>query len=414
LSVTFRFASAVELEEIVRLTGHSFPGVGRDREWWMERYRETSYGDGPEIIWVGEESGRLVASCQLHRINHWVSGAEVAAMGLGTVAIAPSHRQRGLAGQMVATALRAAHERGDVLSSLYPFRASFYGRFGYGLAGDTHQYHVPPSALSPDEGRSAVEVLDGPAQRAEAATFYEIWARTQTGQVRRSERLWDELAGAADRLLVGYRGTDGRLLGYALASYPTQLPPHERYLSVEELVWSSPAARRGLYGWLASLGDQWQGIALRALPEHRLEDWLREPRLNRGPLPHWGLWFPSAVLMRGPMFRLLSVADGWRRRAVDPQARLTLLLQVADSELTENARTWRLRLEEGAVQVEEGEGAADLRLRLNIQTLGRLYMGALPATAAVEAGLAEADRPARLAELDRALRLPGCWTFDRY
>ena len=129
MSVTFRFASAAELEEIVRLTGHSFPGVGRDPESWMQRYRETPYGDGPEIIWVGEESGRLVASCQLHRISHWVSGAELPAMGLGTVAIAPTHRQRGLAGQMVTTALRAARERGDLLSSLYPFRASFYGRY---------------------------------------------------------------------------------------------------------------------------------------------------------------------------------------------------------------------------------------------------------------------------------------------
>ena len=191
----------------------------------MQRYRETPYGDGPEIIWVGEESGRLVASCQLHRISHWVSGAELPAMGLGTVAIAPTHRQRGLAGQMVTTALRAARERGDLLSSLYPFRASFYGRYGYGLAGDTHQYQVAPSALAPQEGRAAVEVLDSPARRAEAADFYAVWARTQTGQVRRPERLWDDLAGGTDRLLVGCRGTDGRLSGYALASYPTQLPP---------------------------------------------------------------------------------------------------------------------------------------------------------------------------------------------
>jgi predicted acetyltransferase len=414
LSVTFRFARPADVEAVVLLTGHSFPGVGRDREWWMERYRETAYGDGAEIIWVGEEGGRLVASCQLHRIEHWVAGVKMPSMGLGTVAIAPTHRQRGLAGRMVSTALRAARDRGDLLSSLYPFRASFYGRFGYGLAGDTHQYHVAPSALPDSDTREAVEVLEQPAGRAEAAAFYESWAPTQTGQLRRTEKLWDELAGGTDRLLVGFRGTDSRLGGYALATYPTQLPPNERYLSVEELAWTSAEARRGLYGWLASMGDQWRGIALRALPEHRLQDWLREPRLNGGPGPGWGLWFPSAVVLRGPMFRLLSVADGWGARATQPESRMTVGIDVTDEELPENAGSWLLRLESGRVVVERGDGAADLRLRLGIQTLGRLYMGSLPPTAAVEAGLAEVDRPGRLGELDRALQLPGCWTFDRY
>ena len=64
--------------------------------------------------------------------------------------------------------------------------------------------------------------------------------------------------------------------------------------------------------------------------------------------------------------------------------------------------------------MERGERAADVSLRLGIQAATRLTMGALPATAAVGAGLAEADGAAALPELDRALHLPGCWTFDRY
>lgn len=414
MSVTFRFARPEELEEIVRLTGHSFPGLGREPGSWLSRFQETVYGDGPEIIWVGEDGGRLVASCQLHRITHWVSGVAFPAMGLGTVAIAPTHRQRGLAGRMVATGLVAARERGDVLSSLYPFRASFYGRYGYGLAGDSHQYHVAPGALPPSEERAAVEVMGTPEAHAEVAAYYERWAAGQTGQVRRTTGVWDALAGGNDRLLVAFRDGGGALQGYALATYPTHLPPHERFLSVEEMAWSTAEARRGLYGWLATLGDQWRGIAIRALPEHRLQDWLKEPRLAKAPLPNWGLWFPSALLMRGPMFRLLSIPEAWSARSVPEEARLTLRVEVTDPELPENEGVWRLRMEGGRVAVETGDGAADVALRTSIQTLGRLFMGALPSRAAVEAGLAILDRPGPLDDLDRALRLPECWTFDRY
>jgi predicted acetyltransferase len=414
LSISFRYARLEEVQEVARLTSHSFPGKGRDPEWWMERFRETSYGDGPEIIWVGEEAGRLVASCQLHRLSHWVSGVEVPSMGLGTVAIAPTHRRRGIAGRMVETGLRAARERGDLASSLYPFRASFYGRFGYGLSGDAHQYHIPPAVLPPGEANDQVEVVAGEAALAEIRGFYESWAPSQTGQVKRTERVWRELTSGPDRLLVGYRGGDGLFSGYALATYVLHPPPAERYLSVDELAWATTDARRGLYGWLSSLGDQWSGLVMRALPEHRLEDWLIEPRLVSGTVPLWGIWFPSAALLRGPMFRLLDLKRAWTARRVEPDAALTVALDVQDEQLLENGGRWRLRFENGAVEVVAGEGSADVHLRLGIQALSRIYTGALPPTAAAAGGLAEVDRPAGLDALDRALRLPQPWTFDKY
>ena len=122
------------------------------------------------------------------------------------------------------------------------------------------------------------------------------------------------------------------------------------------------------------------------------QDWLREPRLSGTPLLQWGLWFPSAVLMRGPMFRLLDLPAAWRSRSVLPDAALTVGFEVEDSQLPANSGFWTLRLEGGGVAVEKGSALTDLTLRLDIQTLSRLFMGSLPATAAVENGLADADR----------------------
>lgn len=414
MSISFRFARPDELEDVAHLTSHSFTGAGRTPDWWIERFQATAYGDGPEIIWVGEEGGKVVATCQLHSLVHWISGAEVPSMGLGTVAISPTHRQRGIAGRLVESAILAARERGDLISSLYPFRVAFYGRSGYGLAGEAHQYHVPPAALPASDERNRVEVVSGDPSLAEVRALYERWARTQTGQVKRTEQGWREMLGGGDKLLVGYHGENEELTGYALARYPGQVAPEERYLSVEEHVWLTTDARRGLYGWLASMGDQWRGVALRSLPEHRLEDWLREPRLSGAKLPPWGIWFPSAALLRGPMFRVLDLPGAWRVRRVDAEEAIALSLEVEDEQVPENAGRWRLRLEAGRVEVERGDGPADLSLRLGIQALSRIYMGALPAAAAVAAGLVQADRPERLGELDRALRLPQAWTFDRY
>ena len=414
MTIPFRYARAAELDEVARIVGHSFPRPGRERTWWKSRLESTVFGDGAEIVLVGEEDGSIVAACQLHRISHYVSGVEISAMGLGTVAILPTHRQRGLAKRMVTAALDAAHDRGDVLSSLYPFRASFYARLGYGLCGDAHQYHVSPGDLPASEERGAVEMIHGEEAERDLAAFYDAWARSQTGQVKRGEALWRHLLDGSDRLAVGYR-VQGSLEGYALASYAIDSAPAERYLSIDEIAWSSDRARRGLYGWLATTGDQWRAIALRSLPEHRLEDWLREPRLGpAGPPAHWGLWFPSAVLLRGPMFRILRLEEAWRLRRAEPGAELVVEVVVRDEQMPRNSGSWRIAVENGVIDVQRGGGASDVRLEMDIGTLSRLYMGGVSASDALGAGLVHADRPERLPELDRALRLPGCWTFDRY
>lgn len=411
MSISFRPPRPDELDAVVTLAMHSFPRPGRDRATWTDRFRETAFGDGPEILWVGEDNGRLIAACQLHRISHYIAGEPYPTMGLGTVAIAPTHRQRGIGGRLVATALEQARERGDLLSSLYPFRASFYARMGYGLAGETHQYRVGPRDLPASELRHRVELVTEPD---ELAAFYDKWVRTQTGLLRRERETWDRLLAEENRLSVVYRNGSGRVTGYALTTYEIDAAPSERYLSVDELGWLDGEAREGLYGWLASLGDQWHALALRALPEHRLQDWLREPRLSAAQVPRWGLWFPSAVLLRGPMFRLLDVERACALRRVHPEVELTVAVEVRDEVLEGNRGRWRLRFAGGRVEVERGGGGADLELRLDVGALSRLFMGSLPATAALEAGLIEVGAGAGVERLDRALWLPTSWTFDRY
>jgi predicted acetyltransferase len=414
VGVTFRFAEPADLPEVGRLAAHSFPGPSRTPAWWLEQLRDPLYGGGAETLWTGDEGGRIVAACQLHPLRQWIAGNALDVMGLGTVAISPTHRRRGLAGELVAGGLRAARERGAVGSALYPFRISFYARLGYGLAGHALQYRIAPDCVPDAPERSRVELAESDAARAEVRAMYEVWAATQTGQLARPEGVWERMLGPGDRALAAFRGESGRVEGYALAVYRVDLPPQDRFLEVEEIAWLTPEARRGLFAWLGSLGDQWRQLLIRVLPSHHLGAWLSEPRLPWGSAAGWGLWFPSATLLAGPMFRVLDLERAWRQRAVAPEAALTLRLDVSDEAVPENAGVWRLRLAEGRVEVERGGGAADVALRLDVAALSRLFVSALTPSAALDAGLLSADRPERLAELDRALHLPEPWTFDRF
>lgn len=412
-TLQYRFAGADEIPDVSRLVAHSFPGAARPPAWWQDQLREPLYGGGPDTLFLGAEAGRTVAALQLHPLRQWIAGEALPVAGVGTVAISPTHRRRRLGAELVTAALRAARERGDAGSALYPFRTSFYQKLGYGIAGEVLQYQVPPSALPDSAERRLVELLEGDNARREALELYGQWAREQTGQLERGERVWTHLCTAPDRALLGFRARGGGLEGYCLVVYRTDLPRPKRYLEVEELVWTSPEARRGLYGWLASLGDQWEQLLIRALPSHRFLDWIAEPRLPHGAAPNWGLWAPGATLLLGPMFRLVDMQAAWTSRRVPPGAPLTLGLEVADAQIEENRGGWRLVFDGGRVLVER-EARADLTLRLSVSTLSRLFIGSLSPTAGLDAGLLGCDRPNLLPSLDAALALPEPWTFDRF
>ena len=366
MSETFRPARPDELEEVSRLQAHSFPAPGRGHAWWMEFLKDGPHG-GLEALWVAEESGRLVGACQLLWLRQWIAGAALPVTGVAAVAISPTHRRRGLAQRMLTAGFEHARERGDVGSALFPFRASFYEDLGYGLAGEAHQYQLPPMLLPDDQ----------------AAVVY-----------------WSD---------------DGVPEGYCIVRYRADLPLDRRYLEVEERAWLSIGAQRGIYGWLSTLGDQWREIAYRAHPEEGFGDRIREPRLPLLQAPSWRLWFPSATLLRGPMFRVLDVPDALERRTLASEAELTLKLEIEDAQLPENRGPWQVRMEGGALRVQPWSGGhVDATLTMPIQTLSRIYIGAIAPWQALSGGLATLDGADVVKMLDRAFEVPKPWMFDRF
>lgn len=415
MSETFRPARAGEIPELARLVTHSFPVQGRTVEWWENTLRDDPRG-GVESLWVGESGGRLAAGAQVLRLRQWIGGAAFPVMGLAMVSISPAHRRRGMAGRMVRQAFRHSLERGDLASALYPFRVTFYERLGYGLAGEALQYQLPPESLPDDpEERGRVALVQDDADRAALRSVYDRWVPTQTGQMERGERSWN--AGWESPLLAHavYRGPDGEPEGYATVRYRPDLPVAARFAEVEERAWLTPRAQRGIYAWLSSLGDQHRQIVYRAHPEEDFGERVQEPRLPSGGAPNWGIWFPSASLLVGPMFRLLDVPGALALRTAPEDAALTVTLEVRDDDLPANAGPWRLRVEGGRMHAERATGAASgPTLALPVRTLSRIFIGAVTPSRAVATGHAAIDDPSALEMLDRAFRVPRPWTFERF
>jgi predicted acetyltransferase len=408
----FRFAHPDEIPSLTRLVSHSF--IGRSSEFWARQLQDPAYGGGKMVLYVGYDKEAPVASMQLFPLRQWVARKPLAMAGVGTVAVSPAYRQKGVAGKLMQQALRAAVERGDVASALYPFRTSFYQKLGYGLAGVALQYLVSPDSLPASDERARIELMHDDAHHEELRKLYNTWIQTQTGQLERSAAMWKSHFEAVDSVIAAYRNERGELEGYAFALYRADLQKTDRYLDVNEMVWTTDAARKGLFGWLATLGDQWQQIMLRGLPSHHLDEMIRDPKRPYHAVSGWGLWWPVGTQLYGPMFRLLDLEKTWTGRTAGAGKEMSVAVHLTDGQIEENSGDWRLEIAADGCQITRGSGGADVALRMDVSTLSRLYCSAITPSVAFQSSLLECDRPDRLTALDEALRLPEPWMFDRF
>lgn len=340
IDIHLRPAGEDDIPAMAALWAEAFPEKPlerRDRE-----LREgLTFGDLSDC-WVVECDGRLAGALRTYRLTTHLWGHELPTMGLAGVAVAPDFRRRGIGRRMCMEALRIARDRGDVLSALYPFRTSFYRDLGYVLAGELHRYRFRPEELSMYPGWDRV-VRAPETGVAEARDIYARVAARANGLLTRTERMWSFCRRDGTYIYL-HRDPRGRATGYVVVRGRGG-PPERSRLRVLELVADDREAYLGLLGWLSVQRDQWGRITYDALPNENFHRRLAHPRTASSAMNR-GLWFHSAAILRGPMFRIVNLEKLFAlgdSEVAPPAGRpddWAGVLQVRDGQLQENQGRW--------------------------------------------------------------------------
>jgi hypothetical protein len=94
-------------------------------------YRERMRFFETTVSLVAEEGGEALAAVAAFPMRQNVRGLVQGMAGVASVSSHPSARRRGLVRELMWRLLRQMREKGCAVSALYPFRPSFYARFGY-------------------------------------------------------------------------------------------------------------------------------------------------------------------------------------------------------------------------------------------------------------------------------------------
>ncbi|MCV7121828.1 enhanced intracellular survival protein Eis [Mycobacterium lacus] len=309
--------------------------------------------DGAVVVRDGSD---LVGMALYLDLRLTVPGATVLpTAGLSFVAVAPTHRRRGLLRAMCTELHRRIADSGYPLAALYASEGGIYGRFGYGPATVLHELTVDRRfarlrADAPDGG--AVRLVRPAEHRDEFAAIYERWRLRVPGGLLRPPVLWDELLAECSASPGGDRESFALLHPDGYALYRVDRTDLKR-ARVDELRAITADAHGAL--WRALLGlDSMERVSIVTHAEDPLPYLLTDARLARSTWRQDGLWLrlmdvPAALEARGyagDLATVVGVSDGGR---------------------------FALEIRDGRARCTPTDAAAEIEMGIDV--LGSLYLG---------------------------------------
>jgi predicted acetyltransferase len=388
-----------DLPAFRRAFGVTFGHEPRDED--LDRHKLTMEYD--RFLAARADTGEIVGTSGAFTYELSLPGGRSAPCGgVTAVSVRADHRRRGLLTRMMGELLQDSVDRGEPLSALFASESPIYGRYGYGAAVPTYGIEIDRrhARLRYDGHVREVRLVSREEALATFPALHESLLRQRGGVVRRTEPWWERLLddpehrrdGAGPRLyaLLPERG----FATYRLKSQWTGTAP-DGTVQVDDLVAADADAAAALWRFVLDVD-----LAIRLRAELRPVDdpilaLLEDPqraKVTRG----MGLYLrlvdvEAAVAARG------SAADG------------SLVLDLTDGMLPQNAGPWRLTSEAGEARLERTDDAPDLAM--DVEALGSAFLGGTRVTQLRLAGQVAGSHEAAT-HLDRILAVDLAPTTD--
>jgi predicted acetyltransferase len=356
-TLEIRSATDADWRAISLLDATSFGRFGHPESWTA--WRSLMPTDGTVLACDGRD---IVGMAHYLDLRLTVPGGEVLPVaGVTIVAVAPTHRRRGILRTMYTELHDRIAEARYPIAGLTASEGGIYGRFGYGPATIEVEFSVERRLAqfrddAPDPG--GVRMIKPADHRDELAEIYERWRQQTPGGLVRPTALWNELL--ADRESVRRGGTEWFAFlhpdGYTLYRVFGDDPMIAR---IGEFTAATTDAHVALCRALLGL-DLMEKVSFGTHPADPLPYLLTDHRVAR--LTHYedDLWL-----------RIMDIPTALEARSY--QSELSAVLEVSDGFRSDGGRF--------AVQIRDGRARctptnADPDIRVDLDVLGSLYLGA--------------------------------------
>ena len=356
-ALEIRSATDADWPAISLLDATSFGRFGHPES--LTAWRSLMPAEGTVLACDGRD---IVGMAHYLDLRLTVPGGAVLPMaGITIVAVAPTHRRRGILRTMYTELHNRIADARYPIAGLTASEGGIYGRFGYGPATIEQEFSVDRRLArfrdeAPDPG--GVRMVKPADHRGDLVDIYERWRLRTPGGLVRSHALWDELL--ADRESVRRGGTewfaflhpDGYVMYRVFGDDPM-------FVRVGEFTAVTADAHVALCRALLGL-DLMEKVAFATHPADPLPYLLTDHRLAR--LTHYedDLWL-----------RIMDIPTALEARTY--QSELSAVFQVSDGFRSDGGR-FAVQIRDGRARCTPTDAEADIQM--DVEVLGSLYLGA--------------------------------------
>ena len=395
MSLTLTWHGKESAELVGRTRALCYAPASRDIATYQERLANDPRVVADDLL-LAHRDATPVGTATSYPMTMWIRGHPFPCQGVRYVGTTnTSRRSGGVASQIMNEVLRRARQRQQVLSALFPFRASFYEHFGYGLVERRATWTIPLSAL-PTGSSDGFEFL----QDADDARHACRQRMVRSGQcdVERTPGMWTHWTRQEDEgFVVGHRQADRSLSSWFTWSLDTR--DDKSIVEVDDLAFDSPQSLlRGLQ-FFGTLRDQYSSLRLTLPADFQLNRLLRESQVPRRAASH-----PAATarLFTRLQVRILDHPRLINHLHLPHNQRGSVVVAIHETEGT----TSTFKIEFDATRTHASESTSPPDIECPDRHWSAIVLGDLPATRAAEMGLIKVHHPPALPLLETFATAP--------
>jgi predicted acetyltransferase len=399
---------------LARLIADAYPIMGLTTAdalaGYAERLAELMRDDDP--VWViARRDGALAGAMRLYDYRMNVRGHDALTGGVGSVAVARTHKRQGVARALIAWYLDHYRERGAPFAVLHPFRLDFYRALGFGYGTPVNRFRFAPAALRDGGARGTVRTLAGDDLDALLACYERVRARTNGLIEKHRAAAARALADPAARYVAVEDGGDLRAFMQTMVIAADPELRNRDELVVRDVAYEDASYLAALLGYLRSQRDQFARVTIEsqdaafylaaADPRDGSDVSVAPPAAHR--VAEAGL---------GVMYRIVDVE---RALAHVPGATAPFALRIRadDPFYHATAGEWTFRFSPQRTAQRDDAASPDATLTIGVHDLASVVLGSLRVADLVRHRLAAVEPASATGLVDAAFRAdqpPYCTT----
>ncbi|ACK73598.1 GCN5-related N-acetyltransferase [Gloeothece citriformis PCC 7424] len=342
-------------QTMATLLSQCFGGTSELAQSYLNRLGKDNF----RLLCQGEE---IFGSLGIYQMGQWYGGRRVPMAGISAVGIAPEHRGKGVADQLMRQVILELHQLKVPISTLYPATQVLYRKVGYEQAGSYCHWELPLAGLKLPGGDLPIHSVT-PNNDEAFQDIYTRKAQANNGNLDRHPALWEQIINPVEKQTIyAYLiGEKTQPEGYVIF---TQNQDSGKFvLALRDWVVLTERATQRFWSFIAAHRSQithvrWRGGLLE--PSLLL---LPEQTAKIIDLEYW-------------MIRIIDVPKALSMRGYPPTLNAQLHLEVTDDLLQTNNGKFCLTISQGEAEVTPGGKG---NFQIDIRGLNALYSGFLTA-----------------------------------